>query len=614
MISFLYRLSNANHYKSLKMISIELRKPLWELPLNTFDEKECAKLSILSEVDKKILYNKSYFSFLNEIEEDQYKIWFLRSKAKYCPECLAEKRIHKFLWGLRPVSLCTRHSVVLVNECENCKHKIRINTLINGKCNYCNFNLEHADAIKVNKYEYLYVSQKKIQQSFIHGSVDEFGGLNKFQVIKLFDALLRLFDGFESFIELKGNECNSKICLKASNEMDNTVSVANIYWMLYVDFPQNFIRALDVFQNSDSPRKKYRKRQLSNFLSTHEEFSSIKGALELFKEIQIKKGSVPRNLATFDTKSSSKLKSLYFTKRDLFKQFDISWGEIERMCEKKILDPKKITIESHINYYFERRETEKIIKTYLNEKKDLITKKEAAKILNLHVGAIAHFIERGLLKQTIGSVEKQHAFICKKSVDSLIEQLVQKVIVVEKKDTQKLIVFEKCLDKYVTSGLQIGKLIKWAISEQINFYSMTKEININSLYFEDADLKNQLKKEDIETNGYTLGDVSRILGFTERTLHKMMRAKLISPNSVRAGRNGNQLYFFAKVQVEQFKEIYISSVDASVKYNVNFSTLNNLSHRKVLKNYMRGVCRKTLFKKSELENELIKRGFIEVID
>lgn len=611
LVSYLFRLSKANYFESPIVIGELLDINSWEISLNIFDERTCKKISVLSRNIYEDIYSKSYHSIIKNLNENQRKMWFLQNKIKYCPKCLSEKRIHKFLWGFKPVSVCTKHFAVLSNTCQKCNKKIQISSLIKGTCGHCHSHLDRVKPIVLKADDILYTAQLNFQKLLMGDNIEVFGELSKIEVMAIFNAFFRLFDGFESLLQNREILKGHRILTHARNELEYAVSFANAYWMLTVNYPENFYYALDVFYKSDSPRKKYRRKQFTNFLSINEEFAFIKETFEKFKEIQIINGQVPRNLETFDSVTACKLKKIYFNKKEIFRSFDISTGEIDKMCEKNILKPKIVKIDNHTNYYFEKLETEKIIKKFLEEKKDLITKKEAAKILNIHVGAITHLIEKGLLQQKVGTVEKQYAFISRKSVVSLINDLVRKVIIIEKKDNYNLIIFEKCLDKYVTNGLHISKILHWAISGQIKFYSMTKEININNLYFDDAALKNQLKKEDIETNGYTLGDVSRILGFTERTLHKMINAKIILPVRTTLNKKGIRVYFFDKSKIEQFKETFLTVTEASEKYGVNYSTLNNLSHKKILKNYLKGVCRKTLFKRDELESELIIRGFIK---
>ncbi len=610
LISFLYRLSIANHYTSPKMIGDSLGIKWWGMPLNMFDENVCEELSLLSALDKGNLYSRSYHSILKGLEENQYKMWFLRTHTKYCPKCLVEKRIHHYLWGLRPVSLCKKHAAVLLNECKNCKRKIQINSLIYGKCNSCNFSLEQAETTYIDKSELLYISQLHFQK-LLNGEHDEiFRGLSASNVINLFHAMFRLFDGFESMIELNESFRDKKICLQPANDIEYAVAFSNVYWMLFKDFPRNFIHALATFYNGDSTRKKYRNRQFTDFLTSHNKYGFVIEAFEFFKGEQIKMGLVPRNLESFDVTGASKLKNMYYTKKDLFKLFDISRAEINQMCNSQILAPMKLIKKNHTNYYFEKCKTEEIIKTYLNEKEDLVSKKEAAKILGISVEAIVHLIEKEVIIQKRGSIGGQYSFISKRSIDILLMQLCDKAVVIHEEETKNFVGFKKCLDKYVTSGLQIGKLLHWAKSNVINFYSVTKDIHIDNLYFIETELKEQLYKENELKNGYSLGDVSRVLGYTEKTIHKMIKAQLINPSRVSISSNGRRTYSFDKELIEKLKEEYITLVDAVEKYHVNYSTLNNFSHKKIIKNHLKGVCQKTLFMIDELEGELVNRGFI----
>jgi TniQ len=592
------------------MIGDYLGVKWWQMPLNDFDKTSCAKIAFLSKVEEKYLYSKSYHSLLKELDNYQCKIWFLRSGAKYCPMCLAEKKLHKFVWGFKPINVCTKHSTVLIHSCQCCKRKIQINSLIHGKCQFCGFALEQAEAISIEEEDILLLAQHNFQELLIGNKSEGFGKLSGTKIIILFDAFFRLFKGFESLLEPKDKFKEKKIFLDVNDDMEYAISFANVYWMLFIDFPQNFIKALEVFDKSNSPRKKYRKKQFTNFLSYYDEFSFVKNALEMFKEIQIRNGKMPRNLETFDAASAAKLKQLYYTKRDISKLFDLTRDEVDKMCEKGILTPKQVRKEGHINYYFDKRQTEKVITNYLNERSDLITKKEAAKILGVSVETITDLIEKKIIMQKQCDLSNQCFYLSKKSLGSLMETLGEKAVLVSEKELSHFVIFEKCLHKYVTCGLSISKLLQWAISQKISFYTVTEDIKINKLYFDENEIKKYLHFDDIENNGYNLRDVSKILGFSERTLHKIINAKLITPIKVNKRKNGSCVYFFDKHQIEKFKDEYITSVEASVKYRVKYSTLNNYAHRKILVNYMSGICQKTLFNKKELEEFLHKRCLI----
>jgi hypothetical protein len=116
----LHRLSYANHLDSPDPIGDELGLKWWELPPNIFNEEACEKISVLSGCDKKLLYSKSHHSILTKLDEKQIQLFFHRTRVKYCPTCLADKKIHQFLWGLKPISLCAKHHVILINTCHGC--------------------------------------------------------------------------------------------------------------------------------------------------------------------------------------------------------------------------------------------------------------------------------------------------------------------------------------------------------------------------------------------------------------------------------------------------------------------------------------------------------------
>ncbi|PWW26620.1 TniQ protein [Cytobacillus oceanisediminis] len=609
LVSYIYRLSIANHFEFPSVIGDIIGVRWWELESNNFDERVCKTLAVLSRADYQDIYTKSYHSIFKKLNEMERKIWTNGSRIKYCPKCIAEKKMHKSLWGLRPVSVCIKHRNILRHICPKCNRNVQFGSLIKSVCRHCSYKLDQSQTEFVNQSSFLLTAQRDFQDFLLGANNNVFGKLSKFQVISIMDATCRLFDGLESLIKDEGYNKEQKIFTYPPDEFLYTVAFANAYWILFKNFPKNFHYALETFEQSDSPRKKYRKKQFINFLSTHCEFANVKKAYEDFKEMKVIEGQVPRNLETFDLDSALKRKKHYFTKRDILKLYDISKGEIDKLCESDILKPKKIFAKTHTNYFFEKKETEIVIRRFLEEKSDLMTKKETGEILDVSWKGLTFLIKSGHLKQKAGPVEKQFVYISKKSVESFISRMNQTVFSSKENQHSGLISFQACFDKYVTSGLQIGKLLDWIISKQINCYSFTEDLAINQLLIEEEELRNQLKKRAVEEKGYTQKDVSKILGYTERTLHKVIGANLITPKVI-VNKQGRKIYYFKKHQVDEFKEVYISPGEAVRRYEVNYSFLNKLWHKKALKNYLDGVCRKTLFKREELEEVLLRKGVI----
>jgi hypothetical protein len=609
LIGFLYRMTIANYHSSTKMVCDDLGMKWWEMPLNAFNKDACETLSQLCGISGGELYLHSYHSITNKLGEKEKINWFHHSKVMYCPECLKERRIHKYLWGFKHVNLCMEHVVLLIHTCQKCEKQITIGSLIKGECKHCDFDLSMAKADRAKKEGLIFRSQGKIQHSLVGGKNHVYKNLDRLQLIALIAALKNLFKGFEGFEEF--TNMAEEMPVQFNDESNKAKSLAIVYWILFENFPHNFHYALQMFNDSNSLRKKYRKRVFSNFLSNHEEYSLFKIELDNFKELQVVQGKVPRNIKTFDEVSFSKLRNLYYSKRDIHKQFDITRSEIEKLCENKILKPKVVHRENHTNYYFLRTETELVLKTFIQEKKGCMTKKEVAKILGVSLEALRHLLEKRLVVEKESSICKQFTAIDRSSVEVLVSQITEKIIVIGENEAEFLLDYKKGIHKFVTSGLQIGLLFQWILKGEIECYSTSKEYFVENFYFKEAELIERLHQNKIETNGYCLGDVSRVLGFTERTIHKMIKAKLIIPCKIYEGTLGKEMYFFDKDIIDEFRWRFISPQDAALKYGVNQSTLYNFIHRKILRNYAEGVCRKALFDREKLEVELIKRSFIK---
>lgn len=73
--------------------------------------------------------------------------FYTASATQYCPLCLCEDSTpyHRLLWSARAIVSCTRHEVILMDECAECHSPVRVRDIIEGACRKC--HAEFAQAI-----------------------------------------------------------------------------------------------------------------------------------------------------------------------------------------------------------------------------------------------------------------------------------------------------------------------------------------------------------------------------------------------------------------------------------------------------------------------------------
>lgn len=71
--------------------------------------------------------------------------FYTAAAAQYCPLCLREDevRYHRLIWSARAIAACTRHEVLLVNQCVQCQGSTRIRDVAAGYCPTCKADLAH---------------------------------------------------------------------------------------------------------------------------------------------------------------------------------------------------------------------------------------------------------------------------------------------------------------------------------------------------------------------------------------------------------------------------------------------------------------------------------------
>jgi hypothetical protein len=575
-----------------------------ELEGNQLSFNTCKKIQLLIGMDANKLFKHSYLKYA-EIPSEFAKITFLRTHIKYCPECLLEGRYHRLLWGLNLTTICIVHSKVLINKCNCCKKRIKMKFLFDATCKYCGHNLCNADTRLILKESDLYKSQDYFQK-IIQGNI---ALLNSKVCLKELMELIRLalflLEGFMSFVEPFSEKIVTSMSKGGYYENFRFgVALANAFWV-YDNFPNNFYSLLSYINENDYLNKKRKKNKLRSFLNDNIRFAMMKKAYIQYTENKITMGIVPRNIAAFDLEISKRVKKTYLTKKDIYSNCEITKNEVDKLCRNNVLRPIVINKGKQNDFLFCKDHVEEALKQFKKEQDILINKKNAATILGIRVEGINSLIEYGIINLYPSVLNKNILLLNRNDVFLLLTKINQSKKQIIHLDGN-LLNLKRCFQKYATSGISLGKLMSLNEKNKLSIFGFNQIESFHEIYFDENQIKEIYKEESIKASGFCLGDVSRLLGFGERTLHKMIDAGIIYPNNIVKTKKGRKTFYFDVDYIQEFSKKYISVEEATKKYNLNESTIRTWIFNNKIINHLDGVCRRTLLKEEEIIKMLKK--------
>jgi len=604
LASFIYRLAEVNYYNSPRIFKEALKVTEDQINGNNFSYENVRKVSNLVNGNVNDLYKRSivnYFTNDNTINQ----LLFLRSRVKFCVHCIKAEPYHKWIWNINPIAICLNHSILLTDKCQSCNKKISFKSLMKKTCLSCGFEFINTKPILINPESFLYRSQKDLYSRLKEDEVDILPSLSFYEYIWLSKKVLFLFEDQKSFVHPTDETIHS-FTRKSNGFFDNKkllLALSNVYWM-FNNFPDNFYQVLDNFEKVDYTIRKRRKKQFESILM-EKKLLFMKQEYEKYKNLQILEGNTSANIAAYDKEGALKKKERFYTKKDVIRELGLKREQLENLICNGELKPKKVQRGKKVHYLFKKSSVLKITNELKNQQNDLITRVEAAEILGISYGRIQDLIDGNLLKLIRHPLEKG-TFLSLKEVKDLINP--SNVLYKESQSSDE-ISFLKVLDKYVTSGLSIQRIIYFMKNRKLTPTSNKKNPKLPDLFFYQKDIQNilhELKLQAQNEKGYSLQDVAKIMNMSERTIHKMIKHQLIQPKDVFVSRRGRILYRFSKETVEKFRETYLSTKEIEHEFQIPKSKIQNLVYRRKLKNYLSGVCSKILIRRKDIVDLISK--------
>jgi hypothetical protein len=589
--SYLYRLSKANYFSGPSPILKQLKIELFHFKANQFDINSCKEISKICDLSPEQLFKASNSYYEENLKDTVEKMVLLKGYVKYCPCCIKENYYFKNSWFLNLYTVCLEHQSLLLQNCQGCGNTIPLENFLAGFCKQCNFEFDKAYKRLVQSNSLLYKSQFEFQ-SIIEGKMGE--------VLKNISSkdLFEFIKGNLHIIEdLKSRVNNQTIHLITHSQKyflneNFGEALANIYWM-YTNFPFNFFQRLDEFFMLPFDKRKRRKKEFELIL---DKFSFLKNAYQQYQNNQILRGNVPRNISSFDLEASKKVRKRYITKKEIKKEFNLSRQDVDFICSN--LTPNRDQREKIYFRRFDLEEVSHFINKFKYEKKNLLTKKEAAIQLGIHLDIIPSLLKKDLLRE-IAFMSKN--FICKESL-----KILQKTFDIEPKSSnEKYVPYHRVFDLYATNGISATSLIEKLRMKEITAYTNKNSIKISDFWFLETDIKNvlsEIAEKAKSESGMNLKEVARNLQIGESTIKILIKHGLLKCQIVRYKSFHNKKYIFKKEEINKFKEKYLTTDQAALLYNQSPSYFRNLVHRGKLNNQLKGICTKQLLIRKEVDS------------
>lgn len=589
--SYIYRVFKHNHQDTPHAITNKSSFKRFDLDNNQIKDEICKELSSLTGKDNLLKY--SYKSM--NLTPEQGNFLTLKTWTKCCTSCMEEQIHQGFTWGFHIVNVCTRHSVYLLNECNKCSRRFTINSLFENECGECKQTISEMHLETVTDY-FILKSQKEFIE-LLQGRKKKFLGLFDINdLIIVLSGFAQIFHGSKSFTQKNvpkyKMECTNKIpfCQK-----DLINYLADLYW-LFEDFDNRFPVILQVTFQQGSARNTRRRRQI--FLASISSSSNLNFIIKAYHDYRIEHYiqfmKVPKNIISFDKQAFEYIRMNFFTMDEIKGRFGIVDSELDLLMKDGYL--KDCHFHTGSATYFRKDTAEKKINKFLLEKADKVTAKEAADLLGVYLDRVFDLLKNNILSNSM--YLKNDKRFSRREIARLLNSLnIQKVDNLVGK-----ISLSECFKRYTTSGLSLSRLIYFIKKMGLTPYVLASPYKISDLFFAPADVIDKIKEHRVLIKGYNLKQVSEELGCTERTVLKIVEAGLLDKPTIENLSKQIIAYLFEVKDIISFKETYFFMEELIDEYKVTRSSVSNAIHRGAIKNYMSGICRKTLVNKQQFED------------
>ncbi|MFC3846898.1 TniQ family protein, partial [Paenibacillus sp. MAH-36] len=145
LTSYLCRISKLNRYVSYSYLVSDLKMTISKFNNNAFNSHQINQVGVLVSKPPELLLKHSNIRIEELTGKDLADKLLMKNRIKYCPACLIGNKHHRLSWLLYPLNICTKHKISLIEKCPRCNSLICLESVLNGNCKVCNFNLSQAN-------------------------------------------------------------------------------------------------------------------------------------------------------------------------------------------------------------------------------------------------------------------------------------------------------------------------------------------------------------------------------------------------------------------------------------------------------------------------------------
>src|SRR5260370_20622406 len=189
--SLLMRLSRANHYQPLTILSDQIPSSIRgegqikDRLACPYQPSTYEYIAAIAKLEVSVLYAATPHSFAHVITPSDNTINQIKlldgtsapllapgiaSKqlrptrtAQFCPLCLKAAPYHRLIWVPTAVSACLENQCLLVTNCQSCGKKVSVHDIIAAQCSACGSSLTEAETLSLDGDKFGLFSQYLIQ-------------------------------------------------------------------------------------------------------------------------------------------------------------------------------------------------------------------------------------------------------------------------------------------------------------------------------------------------------------------------------------------------------------------------------------------------------------------
>ncbi|WP_284640767.1 TniQ family protein [Paenibacillus silviterrae] len=546
LASFVHRISIANHYPSVSTIATALNIKMNRLNNNEFSPHQLLLLQGMTGLPFETLQDHTCYRLEQMLGINHFAKFIMKNRVKYCPYCFQEDRIHKYTWSCYPLNICVKHQMFLLEECSSCKGKILLRNLLSEKCQ-CGYLYKDAHPIAIEN-DVILKSQTFLYESCFNSDYSQpFLSLSFRDTLDIFSASYHLLEGMNSYL---GDELMIKAFSKQKDDNRSSKTQAhafsNAFWM-YMDFPNNFYKVLDDFRALKHPPTMYEQKKQFEKVLEFESLSEIISAYHKFWLEKIDQGIVRKDFSVFKKQPELLKRRKYLRKDKIRTAVGMSYGTITELNKQNEVTMQILDGGSHSKYLVDKNSFESV----LHETQHLITKQEAALILGIQKDSIPKLISAGILK-TYRKPTHRFEALSITEVKNLMKECRGRFV----KGKVKGIGFHEALLKYSVCGMSIVRIINFTKAGMLRPRTNVVDGTLANNNYSERELEECvaiIRKEQIDSHGYYLSDVLKVLRIGEKRAWKLIESGELKPIQIVTLKDGRKRYLFNKDEIENLR-------------------------------------------------------------